>query len=301
MNPACGQTLFPNNMNPSIDVNLNSRAVSVEKIGKKTGRFILFVRCGRKYPLCLTDYIDDEEIVIVISQYQPIGFPLHENFWLIRGGLSKFDSARLFFSEFPEMLHFESFAFFDPDVVISFRDLGTLLRDGSRDGKTLYQGAVASDSSTYWNFLKTKQTSTWREVSFVEVMAPIFSKSGLLTVIDGFSDSTSTWGLEYYWYSKLKHLSMAVNDRFLIRHDSPVDLTDGPFYRYLSTLGINPFFELKKLKDASVGSRFIECEIPRIIPLKYKKYYVLLLAQYVGHVKKLKYYYSRLLVRIKRA
>ncbi|MFS0753723.1 hypothetical protein ABC383_03400 [Noviherbaspirillum sp. 1P10PC] len=292
---------FPNNdMNLPADLNLNSRTVSVEKIGKKTGRFLLFIRCGQKCPLCLTDYFYDNDIVIVISQYQPIEFTVHENFWLIKGGLSKFDSARLFFLEFPDMLHFESFAFFDPDVGISFYDLGALLRAGCSDGKTLYQGAVASDSSTYWEFLKSKQTNTWREVSFVEVMAPIFSKEGLLAVIDCFSDSTSTWGLEYYWYSKLKNFSMAVNDRFLIRHDSPVDITDGPFYRYLSTLGIDPFFELKKLKDASVGNYFVECEIPKIMPLVYKKYYVLVLAYYVRHVEKLRHYFLRLLVRMKR-
>lgn len=288
-------------MNLSIHSNLNSKTVSLEKIGKRTGRFLLFIRCGRTSPLCLKDYFDDDEVTIVLSQYQPIDFIVHESVWLIKGGLSKFDSARLFFLKFPEMLQFESFAFFDPDVEISFPDLGKLLREGFNDEKTLYQGAVAADSSTYWNFLKSRQTDTWREVSFIEVMAPIFSKSGLLMVIEGFSDSTSTWGLEYHWYSKLKNFSMAVNDRFLIRHDSPVDLTDGPFYRYLSSLGIDPFLELKKLRDASVGSHFIECEIPIIIPLAYKKYYVLALSQYVAHVKKLKYYFSRILVRIKKA
>jgi hypothetical protein len=120
---------------------------------------------------------------------------------------------------------------------------------------------VAHDSSTHWAFLKNQGSTGWREVSFVEVMAPIFSKEGLMAVIGGFSDSISTWGLEYHWYAQLKHLSMAVHDGFVMRHDSPVDLADGPFYRYLATLGIDPFTELKTLRMASVGKNFIECEI----------------------------------------
>lgn len=288
-------------MNSSHHANLNSKTVSVEKIGKKTGKFILFIRCGKNYPLCLKNYFNDNEIVVIISQYQPVEFPVHENFWLIKGGLSKFDSARLFFLQNPEMLNFESFAFFDPDVEIDFHNLSKFMRIGLTDGKALYQGAVASDSSTYWKFLKTKRTDTWREVSFVEVMAPIFSREGLLAVIDGFSASVSTWGLEYYWYSRLKNFSIAVNDRFIIRHDSPVDLVDGPFYRYLSTLGINPFSELKKLKDESVGDNFIECEIPQIIPLFLKKHYIAIISKYSGMLKKSKHYYFRFLNRLREA
>lgn len=276
-------------------LNLNSKTIAIEQVGKKTGRFLLFIRCGQKYPLCLENYVDNDEVVVVISQYQPVSFSLDKSCWIIKGGMSKFDSARLFFEEFPEMLEFELFGFFDPDVGISFAGVHELMRDGAKSGKALYQAAVAHDSSTYWEFLKTKNTGHWREVSFVEVMAPIFSKKGLLAVIDGFSDSISTWGLEYQWYLKLKNQSMAVNDRFVMRHDSAVDLVDGPFYRYLATLGIDPFLELKTLKIASVGNSFAECEIPKPIPLALKKYYVSIFGKYSLYRKNIAYYYSRIL------
>ncbi|WP_296950758.1 hypothetical protein [uncultured Massilia sp.] len=279
-------------------LNLNARTIDVDQVGKTTGRFILFIRCGQKYPLCLKDYADHEDVIVVLSQYQPIDFPIDKNCWLIRGGMSKFDAARLFFADHPDMLDFESFAFFDPDVGIAFPDLVRFLRDGAASGKTLYQAAVARDSSTYWDFLKARNGGGWREVSFVEVMAPIFSKEGLMAVIGGFSDSISTWGLEYHWYAKLKHLSMAVNDRFVMRHDSPVDLADGPFYRYLASLGVDPFVELKTLRTASVGKRFIECEIPRAIPPAWKKYYVPVLAECASQSEKLKYYSSRIRSRL---
>lgn len=280
-------------------LNLNSQTITVQHAGKKTGRFILFIRCGNKYPLCLKYYSDINDVIVVISQYQPIEFSLDANCWIIQGGMSKFDSARLFFARFPEMLEFESFAFFDPDVEINFHHLAELLQEGSTSGKTLYQAAVACNSSTHWKFLKTRNSNTWREVSFVEVMAPVFSRDGLNAVIQGFSDSISTWGLEYHWYSKLKNLSMAVNDRFVMRHDSAVDLVDGPFYRYLASLGIDPFVELKALKTASVSKRYIECEVPRMIPLTLKKYYVAGMAEYVSQLKKLQYYFSRVRIWMK--
>jgi hypothetical protein len=77
-------------------------------------------------------------VIVVLSQYQPTDFPIDKNFWVPRGGMSKFDAARLFVAEFPDVLGFEEFAFFDPDVGIGFPDLARFLRAGAASGKTLY-------------------------------------------------------------------------------------------------------------------------------------------------------------------
>jgi hypothetical protein len=196
------------------------------------------------------------------------------DFWVISGGLSKFDSARLFFSEFPEFMKYEAFAFFDPDVGIDFDEINSLFITGVKERKALFQAAVAHGSHTVWSFLYKKNTTGWREVSFVEVMAPFFSKEALFSVVDDFSDSISTWGLEYQWYSKCKNMSMAVYDPIVMRHDTKVDTIGGPFYKYLAQINIDPSFELKKIRSASVGRFFIECEIPSWMPLWVKKYYI---------------------------
>jgi hypothetical protein len=181
---------------------LNSKLLTVQQIGRISGKFVLFIRCGQEYPLCLRDYKNNENVVVVLSRYQNNNFFVEKEFWLISGGLSKFDSARLFFSKFPEFLNYDAFAFFDPDVEIAFDSVNYLFLKGVRDKKSIFQAALAPGSYTSWKFLYTKKSKGWREVSFVEVMAPFFLRNALVSVIDGFSKSVSTWGLEYDWYSK---------------------------------------------------------------------------------------------------
>lgn len=253
---------------------LNSKNITVQQAGRKTGKFVLFIRTGKNLPLCLEDYKDNEDIVVVLSRYQENSFPVEKEFWVTSGGLSKFDAARLFFQEFPAFMNFDAYAFFDPDVGISFKSIHTLFQKGMADRKAIYQAAVAPRSHTVWRFLYTKNSPGWREVSFVEVMAPFFSRDALAAVVDGFSDSISTWGLEYDWYAKCKNMRIAVYDPVVMHHETKVDTVDGPFYRYLAQMGIDPSTELQTLKDASVGPFFMECETPPWMPLPAKKHYV---------------------------
>jgi hypothetical protein len=253
---------------------LNSKNITVQQTGKKSGKFVLFIRTGKNCPLCLEDYKDNEDIVVVLSRYQENNFPVAKEIWVTSGGLSKFDAARLFFHEFPEFMNCEAYAFFDPDVGISFENIHRLFQKGMMDRKAIYQAAVAPESHTVWKFLYTKNSPGWREVSFVEVMAPLFSREALASVVDGFSDSISTWGLEYAWYAKCKTSRIAVYDPIIMRHDTKVDTVDGPFYRYLAQMGINPSTELETLKEASVGRFYMECETPPWVPLRAKKHYV---------------------------
>lgn len=253
---------------------LNSKTITVQQVGKKTGKFVLFIRCGSQYPLCLNNYFENDDVLVVLSLYQHNSFQIENDFWVITGGLSKFDSARLFFSLFPEFTQFQAFAFFDPDVAIDFFDINSLFIKGMADNKAIYQAAVAADSHTYWKFLLQGNTHTWREVSFVEVMAPFFSRYALTLVVNNFSDSISTWGLEYLWYSACKKLNMAVYDPIVMRHDAKVDLSDGPFYRYLASMKIDPFLELQKLRKISVSKYYVECSVPLWVPLYAKNFYV---------------------------
>lgn len=257
-----------------MSADLNASTLAVRQTGKTTGKFLLFIRSGKTLPLCLQHYQAHADIVVVLSLYQEATFTLDSECWITEGGLSKFDAARLFLARYPEMSDFEAYAFFDPDIEIAFSDIHALFRAGCRDGKAIYQPAVSADSHTHWDFLRLRQTGGWREVSFVEVMAPFFSRQALALVLDGFSASISTWGLEYAWYARCKHLSMAVSDRISMQHRSEVDLADGPFYRYLASLGVDPALEMKTLRQASVGKRFLECEIPRWVPLRLKPHFV---------------------------
>ena len=75
--------------------------------------------------------------------------------------------------------------------------------------------------------------------SFVEVMAPYFSRVALLRSMETFPQSISTYGLDLVWPSLVGGSSIGVIDAFQIRHKEQVDHKSGSFYRYLSSIGVD--------------------------------------------------------------
>ena len=90
----------------------------------------------------------------------------------------------------------------------------------------------------------------YRLTNFVEVMAPFFSKDFLLTVVESFDMSISTYGLDVFWGSQLEeHQSAAIVDRFVMSHLKRRDLGGGAYYAYLQSMGIDCFAEMKQVLD----------------------------------------------------
>jgi hypothetical protein len=78
-------------------------------------------------------------------------------------------------------------------------------------------------------------------------MAPIFTRNSVDRVIETFPLSISTWGLDYAWSRLFRGNRMYVLDSEVMNHLGKPDLIDGPFYRYLSSIGKDPRIELRHL------------------------------------------------------
>jgi len=266
---------------------MNKEVINITNKGKISRKYIIIIRSGSNKPLCLNDYVESSDVTLVLSFYERAGFDVDKNWWAFEGGLSKFHAAKKIFEEFPVLLEHEQFAFFDPDVSISFADVLQCFDRGYLNGLGVYQPSVDKDSFTNWEFLKSRELGLkWIETSFVEVMAPFFSKQSLDIVWPYFDESISTWGLEYNWYANCWRQPMGVINDVRMKHETPVDTVDGPFYRYLKSIGIDPLFELNRLKSQYVPWYFKERAFPGYIPRKCKNLY--LLCAWVGLVIKLK-------------
>lgn len=256
---------------------LNSVSINIVQRGHPSGRYLLFIRCSSELPLCLLDYEPQDDLTVVLSVYRKPNFSIPSNFWIVEGGLSKFHAAKLLLNEEPALNRCEYSAFFDNDVAIPFSNLMRLFHFGQSAKADLYQGAVSLDSNTFWIFLKQQSPpSFWRETSFVEVMAPYFSRSALSRCLETFDLSISTWGLDFVWYARCKNLKMGVTDTVVMRHDSSVDVIGGPFYQYLKRIGIDAAEEGNRLRQNCAGRFYIPCEIPSTVPSSLKRIYVMI-------------------------
>lgn len=245
---------------------MNSPTLHLLQAGKLPTQDIIFIRSGKDLPLVLHGYYDNPSTTVVVSLYESPSYDMRDSWWVVSGGLSKYDSARLFLERFPIFLSTNQVAFFDPDIALDWGDLTRLFKNGQRANCDLYQASLSHDSHCSWPFLfKSNSHFLWRKVSFVEVMAPIFKTSFLKRVFTLFSESISTWGLEYIWYRNSRN-PFLVCDHIFMTHVNPVNLDEGKFYSYLSSLGINPWHEKEVLRSKYIQLPYYEGELPRWLP-----------------------------------
>jgi hypothetical protein len=245
--------------------------------GPPPARYVLFVRSGSDIPLILQNYSSLDDITIVVSLYDLPAYELSANWWVIKGGRSKFESAQQFLENQPEFFTASLLAFFDPDIAIEWKNLLLLFKKGDIVKCSVYQACLSEQSYGSWSFLyKSNRCVEYRKVSFVEVMAPVFKSSFLKKVYNQFTDSVSTWGLEYIWYSKARE-PLLVIDSLNITHSSPVDTTAGKFYIYLSRLGVDPWREKNMLRFKYTTRSYKEMELPRLLPWAMNEFFFLFL------------------------
>jgi hypothetical protein len=93
---------------------------------------------------------------------------------------------------------------------------------------------------TSWDITRTHSGCLLRYTSFVEPMAPVFSRRALAKVRGTFGESISGWGLSFLWARLLPYpeYKTAVVDTVHVVHTSPI--RQGTLRPTLDALGIDP-------------------------------------------------------------
>jgi Protein of unknown function (DUF707) len=226
----------------------NAPAVTVHRSPPApSGRpFLVFVRAGAS-PKAQGHWMLSQErhYDIMASFYaQPAAdcWLLNAADYVTSGGLSKFHAAKLLLE--PSFLErYDGVWLIDDDLQTHFEP-GTFLEFVRAQGFALAQPALTHDSFASFAITLVHPTCIFRETNFVEVMAPYFARSLLSEAIVDFDRSISSWGLDIMWGAKYTPRRLAVVDAFTMTHTGAVDLQEGPFYRYLRGIGIDPRADL---------------------------------------------------------
>jgi len=163
------------------------------------------------------------------------------------GGLAKMHGAKCFFERTELHKAYEGVIFVDEDVELLFNP-DAFFSFCLEQGLSLAQPSITADSIGVVPMTRQHPGLKFRTTNWVEIMAPFFARDFLIEMLHSFDLSISGWGIDLYWGHHLgQRWTAAILDEFLMRHTKPLDDIDGPFYRYLRSIGVDPRAEMNKI------------------------------------------------------
>lgn len=234
----------------------NSPNISVLRSADRHRRFLIMIRCGsNERPSLFREPLPDERNFDLAVNYfappHPDDYFRRGSEFLVAGGLSKFQAAK-------QLMHagllgeYEGLYFLDDDIELHF-DPSDFLEYCAVKRFAIAQAALTHPSDGAWKITFHHPAFEYRLTNFVEVMAPYFSRDFLMSVVEAFDISISTYGLDVFWGSQLEaNQNAAIVDIFQMSHLKKRDFSSGAYYEYLRSQGIDCFKEMKDVL-ASLG------------------------------------------------
>lgn len=141
---------------------------------------------------------------------------------------------------------YEYILFIDDDIIMAHEDIDRLFDIAGANHLELFQPALLPGSHGAWPGMFRQQDEGVRPVSAVEIMMPGFSRETLFACREYFDRNVSGYGLDFLFSEHVRALGgkCAVIDSVGAEHSSPINETDGAYYRFLRKFGINQHLEL---------------------------------------------------------
>ena len=181
---------------------------------------------------------------VLVSYFGDNDFPLTFEEMLVRQKSYKFDAIHTLFKHRPELWDYDNFWLPDDDILISADNINRMFQTFDQYGLWLAQPSLTPDSYSSHPITVHNQDYALRFTTFAEVMAPVFAKSALQSVIGSFEGAQSAWGLDFVWPKILGYPpnKIAIFDDISMKHTREVG--GGSIYK-----NINPGLELKNNMD----------------------------------------------------
>ena len=161
------------------------------------------------------------------------------------GALNKFEAFDDMFGTPARRIPYRYVMLIDDDLRFAPGQVSRYFELCERNRLFLSQPAIAWGSNSNHLINICNPLCTIRQVNFVEVMAPCFSRDALARLMPTFRITRCTWGIDYAWSSLLDGQGrISVVDAVPMDHTKPMDRAEGPFYRKLRSMGIDPDEEL---------------------------------------------------------
>ncbi|MGU3330815.1 hypothetical protein ACLBXB_28280 [Methylobacterium mesophilicum] len=155
-----------------------------------------------------------------------------------KGG--KWDGLYGFFTNFPEVVEqYDFFWFPDDDISARAIDINRMLHTAVVHKLELFQPSLDNDS--YYSHIITVSHPTLllRYTNFVEIMAPVLSRSLLKAALPSISETRSGFGLDFVWPLMIAELGLgsqnktAIIDSVTVCHTRPVG---GNLHKFMRSL-----------------------------------------------------------------
>ncbi len=143
-----------------------------------------------------------------------------------------------------DFLAYDYVCFPDDDLACDLETLNRLFLLCEQFGLDYAQPALTHDSHmANWGITMENRSFLLRYTSFVEVMAPVFSRSYLERCAPTFNENISGFGLDFLWSRWIASpWKMGILDACAVKHTRAP--RKGPLYEMLARMGTNPDAEL---------------------------------------------------------
>jgi hypothetical protein len=231
----------------------NSIDLTIVKAPEQLRENLVFIRAGgdKPWPFSIGWHGQERNFDIAASYFaEPdVESDLYRNAdFILSGGLSKFHAGQLFLQNSARLDHYQYVFFVDDDVEFLF-SVDDFIAFCKQINAAVAQASLTYDS--YFTFSTTRHHPglVFRTTNYVETMCPLFKAAHLKKVLGMFDKSISSYGLDIYWSVAIEPGQVAlITDCFQMRHLRPIS-DDGNFYRYLESIGVNRWDDLKNIMD----------------------------------------------------
>ena len=210
--------------------------------------YLVFVRAGKTslHPTWLAEDPDRNwDCCVNAWGDAPMEQPGAEAEWRETGGLNKFLGFLEIYPRVLASLTHRYVLMLDDDLEFAPGAISRFFRYCEAEYLNLCQPAIRQGSHANHVLNIRNPWCKVRRVNFVEVIAPCFDRPTLDLLMPTFSLTKCTWGIDWAWSSILAPRGrLAVVDAVAMHHTKPMDVTGGPFYQRLKSMGIDPAQEL---------------------------------------------------------
>ena len=168
----------------------------------------------RSWDLCVSFYGP-------AAQYDDVGFA---EFSSLQTGIRKPAASHAAFGHGSPLWNYERVWLADDDLMIGWRDINTLFAISANFGLAISQPALLPGSEVTHDITRQQERLVLRTTSFVEAMAPCFSRDALELCVPVFEGQVHGWGTDHVWPKLIgpPHGRMAIIDAVPMLHTRPL-------------------------------------------------------------------------------
>ena len=189
----------------------------------RSKKALVVIRCGDAslHPEYVNQHADFDVVLSYFGNDLPYDLTHIQYVHYCKG--SKWEGLSAFFQANPSIWQAYDYIWLpDDDLSSDVANINQFLQIAAQERFDLAQPGLTHNS--YWSFLITRQVKglRYRVSNFVEVMAPLFSRSAFAVCVDTSAENKSGFGLDFLWRTLLKGRKIGIIDQTPVFHTRPV-------------------------------------------------------------------------------